>query len=552
MQEYIKWKNYEGLREDLKEELNSLSDEEINDAFYKHLEFGTGGIRGIMGVGINRMNIYTLNKANYGYAKFLLNHFNNPTVVIAYDNRKNSRLFAESSASLLASMGIKVYFFPEITPTPVLSFAIRYLKTSGGIVITASHNPPIYNGYKVYANDGSQLSPELAKEVIDEASKLEDIFSLNPKPYKVLVAEGLIEVLDDNVNDAYISEAKKLSVNKLDSTSFKIVLTPLHGTSWKLGKRLLNELGYDVILVDEQCVADPNFSTVKSPNPEDKDAFTYAIRYAKANDADLCLATDPDADRIGIAYKDNDEYKIIDGNQIGALMLYYLVENRKDLSNMIMYNTIVTSKLGEEIVMSKGIDVFSTLTGFRYITEQIRNIENTDKKFFFGYEESLGYLASDFVRDKDALQSMVILAELTNFYIQQGKTITDVLEEIYQKYGYYKEETISYVFPGIEGITKIQNLMDFFRNTTFDNLKIIRKEDYLLQAVNNEKGKINLPISNVLKYYLEDESWFAIRPSGTEPKLKIYYSVKADSRDKCTEKSNKLKTVLENIINEVK
>ncbi|HHX00414.1 MAG TPA: hypothetical protein GX740_03830 [Acholeplasmataceae bacterium] len=219
---------------------------------------------------------------------------------------------------------------------------------------------------------------------------------------------------------------------------------------------------------------------------------------------------------------------------------------------MIMYNTIVTSKLGEEIVMSKGIDVFSTLTGFRYITEQIRNIENTDKKFFFGYEESLGYLASDFVRDKDALQSMVILAELTNFYIQQGKTITDVLEEIYQKYGYYKEETISYVFPGIEGITKIQNLMDFFRNTTFDNLKIIRKEDYLLQAVNNEKGKINLPISNVLKYYLEDESWFAIRPSGTEPKLKIYYSVKADSRDKCTEKLNKLKTVLENIINEVK
>lgn len=552
MQEYIKWKNYEGLSEDLKEELNSLSEKEINDAFYKHLEFGTGGIRGIMGVGINRMNIYTLNKANYGYAKFLLNHFNNPTVVIAYDNRKNSRLFAESSASLLASMGIKVYFFPEITPTPVLSFAIRYLKTSGGIVITASHNPPIYNGYKVYANDGSQLSPELAKEVIDEASKLEDIFSLNPKPYKDLVAEGLIEVLDDNVNDAYISEAKKLSVNKLDSTSFKIVLTPLHGTSWKLGKRLLNELGYDVILVDEQCVADPNFSTVKSPNPEDKDAFTYAIRYAKANDADLCLATDPDADRIGIAYKDNDEYKIIDGNQIGALMLYYLVENRKDLSNMIMYNTIVTSKLGEEIVMSKGIDVFSTLTGFRYITEQIRNIENTDKKFFFGYEESLGYLASDFVRDKDALQSMVILAELTNFYIQQGKTITDVLEEIYQKYGYYKEETISYVFPGIEGITKIQNLMDFFRNTTFDNLKIIRKEDYLLQAVNNEKGKINLPISNVLKYYLEDESWFAIRPSGTEPKLKIYYSVKADSRDKCTEKLNKLKTVLENIINEVK
>lgn len=552
MQEFEKWKNYEKLEESLKEELSNLKEEEIKDAFYKNLEFGTGGIRGIMGVGTNRMNIYTLNKANYGYAQFLNKHYTNPKVVIAYDNRKNSYEFALSSARTLATHGVKVYLFKEITPTPVLSFAIRYLKTDGGVVITASHNPPIYNGYKVYANDGSQLNPIYAKEVLDEANKLEDIFSLDLKSVDELKTSGMIEFLDDSVYDAYISEVKKLTLNNLKKDKFKVVFTPLHGTSARLGKRLLTELGYNVIVVEEQCVPDPNFSTVKSPNPENKEAFAYAIRYAKQHDADLCIATDPDADRIGIVYKETRDYKFLDGNQIGALMLYYLVNNRKDLKNKVMFNTIVTSKLGEEIVKSKGIEVISTLTGFRFITEQISLLENTDKSFFFGYEESNGYLVSDFVRDKDSLQSMLIVAELTNYYKQQGMNLTDVLEEIYEKYGYYINETISYTFSGIDGLNKINRLMDYFRKINFTRINIDRKEDYLLQTVNGEEGVIKLPKANVLKFYLEDGSWFALRPSGTEPKFKLYISVRGSEREVCSNKFKKLKAYLEKLISEVK
>ena len=551
MQEYQKWKNYEGLEESLKQELAKLTEEEINDAFFKNLEFGTGGIRGIMGVGTNRMNIYTLTKANYGYANFLLKHFKNPQVVIAYDNRKNSNEFALISARVLGTLGIKTYLFKEITPTPVLSFAIRYLKANGGIVITASHNPPIYNGYKVYNADGSQLNPEFAKEVLDEANKLEDIFSFTPKTKEELEKEGLIQYLDDEVYNAYLNLVKKLSLNNLKKDNFKIVFTSLHGTSSHLGFKLLKELGYDVILVEEQSVPDPEFSTVKSPNPENKEAFNYALRYAKKYNADLCLATDPDADRIGVMYKDNREYKFLDGNQIGALMLYYLVNNRNDLTNKVMFNTIVTSRLGEEIAKAKGIEVFSTLTGFRYIAEQIKLLEGTDKEFFFGYEESNGYLVADFVRDKDSLQSMLVMAELTNYYKQQGMTLSDVLEEIYEKYGYYINETISYTYTGIEGMEKINRLMEHFRTFNFSRINIDRKEDYLYQTVNGEPGLIKLPKSNVLKFYLEDGSWFALRPSGTEPKIKLYISVRGSEREICANKFKKLKAYLEKIISEV-
>lgn len=555
MQEYNKWKSYAGLDKSLKEELDNLNEDAINEAFYNYLEFGTGGIRGIMGVGTNRMNIYTLGRANYGYGKYLLKHYKNPSVVIAYDNRNNSYDFAIYSTRVLASMGIKVYIFREITPTPVLSFAVRFLKTEGGIVITASHNPPKYNGYKVYDNDGSQLAPHLADEVLAEANKLEDIFGVTALELNELEAKGLISFLDETVYDVYLEKVKSLSLNpSLDKSNFKIVFTPLHGTSAKLGLKLLTELGYNVILVSEQMVADGNFSTVPSPNPESVNAFELAIKYAKEYDADICLATDPDADRLGLMYKDGKEYIHLNGNQIGALMLYYLVNNQKDSNNKIMFNTIVTSKLGEDIVQSYGIDVISTLTGFRYIAEQSRLLEGTKDKFFFGYEESFGYLVSDFVRDKDALQSMLIIAELVNFYKLEGKNLTTVLNEIYEKFGYYLEDTLNFTYEGLEGSKKIVSIMDYFRNIElrdFINQKISVKEDYLLEKMYNKKNQL-LPKSNVLKFYLEDGTWFALRPSGTEPKLKIYISVKSNKKEDSINKLLKLKEELINIVNEVK
>ena len=552
--EYEIWKNYKNLEPNLKAELDSLTDEEIKEAFHSDLEFGTGGIRGIMGVGTSRMNIYTLRIANYGYGNFLLNKYKNPVVVIAYDNRKNSYEFAIDSARTLASFGIKVYLFREITPTPVLSFAIRHLKADGGIVITASHNPPIYNGYKVYHNDGGQLVPELADMVISESKKVEDIFSLDINELDSLLKEKKIEFLDDSVNVAYIEEVKNITLNNnFDKSNCKIVFTPLHGTSANLGVRILDSLGYNVIPVEEQMVKDPNFSTVKSPNPENHEAFTLAIKYAKANNADLCIATDPDADRIGIAYRDKDEYKLITGNQIGAIILYYLVNNRKNLSNHVMLNTIVTSNLGAEIVKSKGIEVISTLTGFRYIAEQIKLLEGTNKKFFFGYEESFGYLVSDFVRDKDSLQSMVILAELTNYYLHQNKTLTAVLEEIYSIYGYFVEETMNFTYEGLSGAKKINDIMDFFRVNELReiiNLKVEKIEDYS-KDIELNNGLV-YPKANVLKYYLEDGTWFALRPSGTEPKLKIYISIKSKNKKESEIKLQKLKNELVSLVEEVK
>ncbi|MCK9470752.1 MAG: phospho-sugar mutase [Bacilli bacterium] len=555
MNDFLKWKNYEKLDKELRLELENLSEEEIEEAFFGDLEFGTGGIRGIMGPGTNRMNIYTLGKTNYGYGKFLLNHYKNPKVVIAYDNRKNSYEFAINSARVLGKLGIKSYIFREITPTPVLSYAIRYLKADGGIVITASHNPPKYNGYKVYASDGSQLSPSLADEVIKEASKVEDIFIVESAELNELVANGTIEFLDDTVNDAYLKEAKKLECNpNLDKSKLKIVFTPLHGTSARLGYKLLTELGYNVIPVREQMVKDPNFQTVTSPNPESFSAFELAVEYMKNNNADIAIATDPDADRIGLVYRVGDEYIHLNGNQTGAIILYYLVNNRNDLNNMIMYNTIVTSKLGEEIVKSKGIEVVSVLTGFRYITEQIRLLKGTKNKFFFGYEESYGYLLNEFVRDKDALQTMVILSELVNYYKLNGKTIADVLEEIYLEYGYFVEETINFTFEGLVGTKKIANIMDHFRNLEIKEIikkKVTLKVDYLNEKLYNKLGHL-LPKANVLKFYLEDGTWFALRPSGTEPKIKIYISVKSLNRDEGHKKLLKLKDALVEVVNEVK
>ena len=551
-----KWLDYAELDQELKNELSSLSKEDLADAFYTDLSFGTGGIRGVIGPGTNRINIYTIRKANYGYGKYLLNkNFKNPSVVIAYDCRHKSLLFAQESAKVLASLGIKSYLFKEITPTPVLSYAVRSLNASGGIVITASHNPPKYNGYKIYDEFGCQLVPDLADLVISEIAKAPDAFAIEVQNFETLVNEKMVTYVDDNLYDSYLERVKQISVVDLPKT-IKVVFTPLHGTASKLGKRLLTEVGYDVVCVDEQMVADPNFSTVSSPNPENPKAFEYAINYANSVKADICLATDPDADRVGLAVLDEGKYTLLTGNQTGAILLYYLIQNRKLDYQGVVFNTIVTSDLGAKIAKSRGLEVVSTLTGFKFIGEQAKLLEQTNKKFFFGYEESYGYVVEDFVLDKDSLQAMLLCCEACNFYAQQGKTLIQVLDEIYHKYGYYYDELVNVDLVGQKGLEKIETILNHFRDTEYHQFgiyRVIAKEDYLLsiRKDNDKESIINLPTSNVLKFFLDDGSWFVLRPSGTEPKMKIYFSVMSHNKKLAINKAQELKEIIFSIIEKV-
>lgn len=554
-----KWQSYENLDYDLKCELESLNEEELKDAFYTDLTFGTGGMRGILGPGTNRMNIYTIRRANYGYGKYILmEKGSNHSVVIAYDCRKNSLLFAKESARVLATMGIKVFLFNKITPTPELSFAVRYLKTSGGIVVTASHNPPMYNGYKIYDNSGCQLVPDLADIVIKEINNAPDAFDINVKEYEELVNKGLIEILDESIDDAYLENVKSISLhNEIDKSNFKVVFTSLHGTSSVLGQRLLKEMGYNFIPVKEQMIPDGNFSTVKSPNPENGEAFTLAIKYAKENNADICIATDPDADRVGIAVLDKGDYKLLTGNQTGPILIKYLAENRKLEKPNVLFNTIVTSPLGSEVAKKYGIETVSTLTGFKFIGEQAKLLENSEKEFFFGYEESYGYVASDFVRDKDSLQALLLCSEIACFYKNQGKNLVQVLNDIYDEFGYYQESLININLTGEDGAKKITRILDYFRNNidfNISNLKAIVKEDYLLQKRFDKKGVscLTLPKSNVIKYFLDDGSWFVLRPSGTEPKMKIYISAVTNDLEKSRIRAVEIKENVLSIINEIK
>lgn len=552
-----KWKNYKELDLELKKELEKLSEEELFDAFYKDLEFGTGGMRGVLGAGTNRMNIYTIRKANYGYAKYILmNKMKEKSVVIAYDCRKNSLLFAKESAKVLASFGIKVYLFDKITPTPELSFAVRYLKATGGIVVTASHNPPKYNGYKIYDERGCQLIPDLAEIVINEISKAPDSFDIKVEEYETYLEKGLIEIVDKNVDTAYLEKVKSISLNDLDKSNFKVVFTSLHGTSAVLGQRLLKEVGYNFIPVKEQMVADANFSTVKSPNPENGEAFTLAIKYAKENDADICIATDPDADRVGLAVKHNGEFILLTGNQTGPILIDYLAKFRKLEKKNVLYNTIVTSDFGAAIAKSHGIDVISTLTGFKYIGDEARKLEGTEREFFFGYEESYGYVVKDFVRDKDSLQALLICCEVACYYKNQGLDLVDVLESLYKKYGYYQEKLVNINLEGEAGAKQIKKTLDYFRNNIkFDvnGLKCKTKEDYELSKrfTLDKEEKLTLPKSNVLKYILENGSWFVLRPSGTEPKMKIYINVKEETREKATNLLNLINDKVLEIINNI-
>src|SRR5690554_6094836 len=543
-EKYDAWINYPNLEKNLREELTKMTSVMLEDAFYTDLQFGTGGMRGIIGAGTNRMNIYTIRKANIGFAKYLLRHFSDAKtrgLVIAYDNRHYSKEFAFESARVMASYGIKAYVFEDLRPTPELSFATRYLRAVGGIVITASHNPPQYNGYKIYDENGCQLVPDLADEVIQYVSEVKDVFALEIEDSDILIKQGLIEIIGKSIDNRYLELVKTIQINKdLNKSDLKIVFTPLHGTANVLANRLLTECGYkNVYPVDSQCIPDPNFSTVKSPNPENKEAFNLAKNLGEKVNADILIATDPDADRVGIAVKHENEYKLLTGNQTGAIILNYMLTNYKEKGILpeegVVYNTIVTSNFGAVIAKEYGLDVESTLTGFKFIGAKAQEIENSDKQYVFGYEESYGYLISPFVRDKDALQAILMCVEIANYYKQQDKTLIDCLDALYKKYGYYIDSLVNITLTGKVGQDKIKRILEYFRKfrpkTIFGNNLVV--EDYLHGIKYDKSGesKLSLPKSNVLKFILGDGSWFVLRPSGTEPKLKIYVGVVADSID---------------------
>lgn len=551
-----RWLNNKNLEGYLKEQLIKMNEQELEEAFYKNLEFGTGGMRGEVGPGTNKMNIYTIRKANVGFAQYLLENFKDAKergVVIAYDCRHYSTDFAMESAKVMASYGIKAYIFDELRPTPELSFAVRYLNAIGGIVVTASHNPPQYNGYKIYDKNGCQLVPKLIDKVIKLVEKVDDVFNLNIDTEENLRNKNLITTVGKEIDDAYVKKVKTIQINKeLDKSDIKIVFSPLHGTANVLGQRILNECGYqNVYPVKSQCVMDPDFTTVKSPNPEDGEAFSLAISLGEEVDADILIATDPDADRVGIAVKgQNNKYVLLTGNQTGAILIKYILSQRKANNSLpnegIIFNTIVTSSLGASIASKYGLEVESTLTGFKFIGEKAHEIEDTKKEFIFGYEESYGYLISDFVRDKDSIQSLLMCCEAATYYKKQNKTLFDVLFDLYKEHGYFIESLVNIKLKGIEGKAKITKILDYFRNNDINivaNEEVVALEDYLFSVRKDKSGEslISLPKSNVLKYFLSDGSWFVIRPSGTEPKMKIYVSVKGKDLKEAEVKNQMIK-----------
>ncbi|MEH6906896.1 phospho-sugar mutase [Neobacillus drentensis] len=553
------WIDFEGLDTELKSQLTEIFKDErqLEEAFYKNLEFGTGGMRGEIGVGTNRMNLYTVRKASAGLASYIENQgieAKQRGVVIAFDSRHKSPEFAMEAAKTLASKGIQTYVFEELRPTPELSFALRYLNAFSGIVITASHNPPEYNGYKVYGSDGGQLPPESADQVIAKVNEIENELLIEVDSEEKLQAAGLIKTIGAEIDDAYIEKLRTISENPnlAEETELNIVFTPLHGTANKPVRAALAALGYkNVTVVKEQELPDPEFSTVKSPNPEEHAAFELAIRDGKKAGADLLIATDPDADRLGIAALNPEgEYVVLTGNQTGALLLDYILTQKKEKGNLpengVVLKTIVTSEIGRKIAAAYGLETVDVLTGFKFIAEKINEYEATgDRKFLFGYEESYGYLIGDFARDKDAVQAALLATEVCAFYKKQDMSLYDGLMQVFEKYGYYQEGLRSLTLKGKEGAETIQQLLASFRKepiTSLGDLTTSTTEDYLtsIRVTNSEEEKINLPKSNVLKYTFTDGSWVCLRPSGTEPKVKFYFGVNSLSLE---ESKAKLRTI---------
>lgn len=543
-QKYNLWLTFD---DETKKELESVNDKkEIEDRFYKDLEFGTGGLRGIMGAGTNRMNSYTVGKASLGFSKYLKDKYDGEiSVAIACDSRLNSRAFEWDSARVFASQGIKVYAYTQIVPVPMLSFATRYLHCNAGVMITASHNPKEYNGYKAYDNTGCQLCTDDAKEVLSYINAIDDYSSVynDVKTVDEYISDGMIVGVYDELFDEFIKAVKTQSLYN-EHSELKIVYTPLHGTGNVPVRKVLEDK--IVYVVKEQEEPNGNFPTVVSPNPEDRKALTLGIELAKEKDADIVLGTDPDCDRVGVAVKHNGEYVLLTGNQTGALLVNFVLTMKKDSLNSksTLVKTIVTSELGANIGRSFGLQVEETLTGFKYIGDKINKFETSgEQEFVIGYEESYGYLVGTHARDKDGVVSSMLVCEMAAWYKNQGKTLVDGLNEIYDKYGYYLDFLDSFVLKGKDGAEKIQNLMVEFRNKGKELLPDIK------EIVDFKDGIRDLPKENVLKYIFNDGSWMAVRPSGTEPKIKVYYSIVDPDKSKAKARLEEIIQTISSIIN---
>ncbi|HEX6595173.1 MAG TPA: phospho-sugar mutase [Bacillota bacterium] len=539
------------LNDEMIERLNDLCNDEkaLEECFYTDLQFGTGGMRGILGVGTNRMNIYMVRKVAEGLARFmneLGEEVKRRGVVIAYDSRHKSKEFALEVAKTVGERGIKTYLFDGMRPTPELSFAVRYLHAFSGVVITASHNPPQYNGIKLYGEDGAQITPEASTSIIQQMETIDEL-SIEVAEEQQLVERNLLTYIGEEIDRAYIEQLLTIRLNeeviRKTTNDLKIVFTPLHGTAAHIVPKGLRAYGFQhITVVKEQADADPNFSTVQLPNPEEHDAFTMAMEYGKREDADLLLGTDPDADRLGVAVKNaQGVYEVLTGNQLGALMLHYMLSQKQAKqtlpNNGVVIKTIVTSELGRAIATDFGLKTIDTLTGFKYIAEKIKQYESTGTYTFqFGYEESYGYLIADFVRDKDAVQAALFITEVAAYYKQKGMSLYDALQALFERYGFYKESLHSLTLEGKEGAQQMKHIFKSFRTrplTEIAGIAVKEIEDYTTgeryDLVNNKKEELHLPRSNVLKYKLIHDQWICIRPSGTEPKLKFYYGVKQSS-----------------------
>lgn len=507
-------------------ELLALNESELYDRFYKEIEFGTGGMRGVIGAGTNRINRYTVAKATQGYASYIKRRGGSERgIVIAYDNRRFSSEFARVSAGVLAANGIKSYLFEGIRTTPELSFSVRELNAFGGIVITASHNPPEYNGYKLYNEHGGQLVPSEVEPILAEMAKIEDELSI---PCLSLdEASELIQTVGEELDNKYYERVLSLRFDPDKNKDIKVVYSPQHGTGNVPVRHVLKEAGYTVIAVESQCMPDPNFSNTKNPNPEMPEAYGEAIRLLDEVNADLAIATDPDCDRLGVLVNDRGNYQLLTGNQSGAIILYYLLSRRKALGalpeNGVMFTTVVTSVLGEIIAKDHGVSVEKTLTGFKYIGEKIRlHEELDDKTFVFGYEESNGCLIGDFVRDKDGVQASLMMCEAASYYKKQGKTLIDVLNEIYGKYGRFEDLLFSVTMKGEDGSKRIRQIMASLRSKTVTDIASLK----IKEVIDYKNGVNGLPKTDLLIYHFENGGFVAVRPSGTEPKCKFYYCIK--------------------------
>lgn len=565
---FQKWLDFEQLPDYLRQELLSMDEKTKEDAFYTNLEFGTAGMRGYIGAGTNRINIYVVRQATEGLAKLIETKGEEAKkhgVAIAYDSRHFSPEFAFESAQVLAQHGIKSYVFEALRPTPELSFAVRHLNAYAGIMVTASHNPAPFNGYKVYGQDGGQLPPADADALTDFIRAIENPFAVELADLDESKSSGLIQVIGEDVDMEYLREVKDVNINQDLINKFgkdmKIVYTPLHGTGEMLTRRALAQAGFEsVVVVESQAKADPDFSTVKSPNPESQAAFALAEELGREVDADVLVATDPDADRLGVEIRQPDgSYKNLSGNQIGAIIAKYILEAHKTAGtlpeNAALAKSIVSTELVTKIAESYGATMFNVLTGFKFIAEKIQEFEEKhNHTYMFGFEESFGYLIKPFVRDKDAIQAVLLVAEIAAYYRSRGLTLADGIDEIYKEYGYFAEKTISVTLSGVDGAAEIKKIMDKFRENgpkQFNNTDIVLLEDFQKQTATKNDGTISnltTPPSNVLKYTLADDSWIAVRPSGTEPKIKFYIATIGDTLDIAQEKIANIETEINTFV----